>query len=78
MTKKKKALIEAICDKYGLDYPERDYEDPEDTRTEDELYEDMLDSYEFTSWCYCNREWMSLQAFVEIAQDAGLLDDEDF
>lgn len=49
MTKKKKALIEAICDAYGLDYPERGYEDPEDTRSEDELYEDKLNEYDFTS-----------------------------
>lgn len=78
MTKKKKALIEAICDRYGLDYPERDNEDPEDTRSEDELYEDKLDSYDFTSWCYINHEWMSLANFVKIAEDAGLLEDEDF
>lgn len=49
MTKKKQALIEAICDAFGFDYPERDYEDPEDTRTTDELYEDKLKEYDFTS-----------------------------
>jgi len=49
MTNKKKALIEAICDEFGFDYPERDYEDPEDTRTTDEIYEDALSEYNFTS-----------------------------
>ena len=49
MTQKKKALIEAICDEFGFDYPERDQEDESDTRTEDELYEDKLSDYDFTS-----------------------------
>lgn len=53
MTDKKKELIEAICDEYGLDYPELgDNGDDEDTRTTDELYEDKLKSYDFTSGCY--------------------------
>lgn len=78
MTKKKQALIEAICDEFGFDYPERDYEDLEDTRTTDELYEDKLKEYDFTSWCYINREWMSLAKLVEIAENAGLLEDDDF
>ena len=49
MTQKKKALIEAICDAFGFEYPERDYEDESDTRTEDEIYEDALKEYNFTS-----------------------------
>ena len=38
MTQKKKEFIEAICDKYGFDYPENDQE-----------YEEILDSYNFKS-----------------------------
>ena len=78
MTQKKKALIEAICDEFGFDYPERDQEDESDTRTEDELYEDKLSDYDFTSWCYINREWMSLARLVEIAERAWLLEDDEF
>lgn len=78
MSKKKKAFIEAICDAYGFDYPERDYEDPEDTRSEDELYEDKLDEYDFTSGCYINHEWLSIARLVEIAEDAGLFEEDEF
>ena len=79
MTNKKKALIEAICDEFGFDYPERDYEDEEDTRTTDEVYEDALNEYNFTSGCYVNHGWLSPAKLVEIAERAGLLeDDEDF
>lgn len=50
MTKKKKALIEAICDRYGFDYPEAgDNGDENDERTEDEIYEDKLNEYDFKS-----------------------------
>lgn len=38
MTEKMKALIEAICDQYGFDYPQTDEE-----------YEDLLDFYNFNS-----------------------------
>lgn len=47
MTEKEKALVEALCDAYGMDYPEA--EDEDDTRTEEELYLDKESSYEFTS-----------------------------
>ena len=47
MTKKKQALIEAICDAFGFDYPEA--EDEDDTRTEEEIYFDKENSYDFTS-----------------------------
>ena len=76
MTQKKKALIEAICDAFGFDYPERDYEDESDTRTEEEIYEDALKEYNFTSGCYVNHEFLSLAKIVEIAEDAYLLDDD--
>lgn len=77
MTDKKKELIEAICDEYGLDYPELgDNGDDEDTRTTDELYEDKLKSYDFTSWCYIRGEWLSLSKIVEIADSIGLLEDD--
>lgn len=77
MTDKKKALIEAICDEYGLDYPELgDNGDDEDTRTTDELYEDKLKSYDFTSGCYIRWEWLSLAKIVEIADSIGLLEDD--
>jgi hypothetical protein len=50
MTNKKKELIEAICDEFGFDYPEAgDNGDDEDTRTTDEIYEDKLKTYDFTS-----------------------------
>lgn len=67
MTQKKKEFIEAICDKYGFDHPENDQE-----------YEEILDSYNFKSWCYCNREWLSLREIVDLADSIGLLDDDDF
>lgn len=77
MTDKKKELIEAICDEYGLDYPELgDNGDDEDTRTTDELYEDKLKSYDFTSGCYIRGEWLSLAKIVEIADSIGLLEDD--
>ena len=38
MTEKKKQLIDAICEHYGFDYPENDEE-----------YNDILNSYNFTS-----------------------------
>jgi hypothetical protein len=50
MTEKEKALVEALCDAYGLDYPEQgDNGDDTDERTEEEIYFDKEDSYEFTS-----------------------------
>ena len=77
MTNKKKELIEAICDEFGFDYPEAgDNGDDEDTRTTDEIYEDKLKSYDFTSWCYINHEWLSLAKIVEIADSIGLLEDD--
>lgn len=77
MTNKKKELIEAICDEYGLDYPELgDNGDDEDTRTTDELYEDKLNSYDFKSGCYIKGEWLSLAKIVEIADNIGLLEDD--
>lgn len=65
MTDKKKALIEAICDAYGFDYPEAD-----EDMTLEEAYEDILTSYNFTSGCYVHNEWLSLAKMVEIAEDA--------
>jgi len=38
MTEKKKALIEAICDAFGFDYP-----------TTDQEYESIGETYNFTS-----------------------------
>ena len=77
MTEKKKALIEALCDEYEIDYPELgDNGDDEDTRTTDELYQDKLRSCAFESGCYNNHEWMSLAKFVRIAENIGLLDDD--
>lgn len=76
MTKKKQALIEAICDAFGFDYPEV-WPDG-DGETTEEAYENKLRDYDFTSWCYINREWMSLAKLVEIADSIGLLDDDDF
>ena len=77
MTDKKKALIEAICDEYGLDYPELwDNGDENDERTEEEIYEDKLNSYDFKSGCYINGEWLSLAKIVEIADNTGLLEDD--
>ena len=77
MTDKKKALIEAICDEYGLDYPELgDNGDENDERTEEEIYEDKLKSYDFTSGCYIRGEWLSLEKIVEIADSIGLLEDD--
>lgn len=72
MTQKKKELIEAICDEFGFDYPstEDGYE------TEEEAYEWVLTDYNFTSWCYVNNEWLSLAKLVEIAENAGLLEDD--
>lgn len=67
MTEKKKQLIDAICEQYGFDYPETDEE-----------YNDILDSYNFTSWCYSNHERMSLATFVKIADRAWLLDDDEY
>ena len=74
MTGKEKALVEALCDAYGLDYPEA--EDEDDTRTEEELYLDKESSYEFTSWCYINREWLSLADIIRILRENGFLDDD--
>jgi len=72
MTDKKKALIEAICDEFGLDYPstEDGYE------TEEEAYEWILTDYNFTSGCYIKGEWLSLAKLVEIADNIGLLEDD--
>lgn len=47
MTEKEKALVEAFCDAFGMDYPEP--EDDDDMRSEEELYLDKESSYEFTS-----------------------------
>lgn len=47
MTEKEKALVEALCDAYGMDYPEA--EDEDDMRSEEELYLEKESSYEFTS-----------------------------
>ena len=76
MTEKEKALVEALCDAYGMDYPEA--EDEDDTRTEEELYLDKESSYEFTSWCYINHEWLSLANIIRIVKEQGLLEDDDF
>lgn len=67
-------LIEAICDKYGFDYPDPIRED----ETKAEAYERVLNSYDFKSWCYCNREWLSLKEMVDLVESIGLLDDDDF
>lgn len=66
MTDKKKALIEAICDKYGFDYPENE-----------EGYEDILNSYNFNSGCYINSEFFSLADIIDLADSIGLLDDDE-
>ena len=76
MTQKKQALIEAICDEFGLDYPEV-WPDG-DGETTEEAYENKLKEYDFTSGCYIHREWLSLAKLVEIADSIGLLDDDDF
>ena len=50
MTEKEKALVEALCDAYGIDYPEQgDNGDDTDERTEEEIYFDKENSYSFTS-----------------------------
>ena len=50
MTEKEKALVEALCDAYGMDYPEQgDNGDENDERTEEEIYFDKENSYDFTS-----------------------------
>jgi hypothetical protein len=50
MTEKEKALVEALCDAYGLDYPEQgDNGDEDDMRSEEEIYFDKENSYDFTS-----------------------------
>ena len=67
MTEKKKALIEAICDAFGFDYP-----------TTDQEYESIGETYNFTSWCYINHKWMCLDEFIRIADSIGLLDEDDF
>ena len=67
MTDKKKALIEAICDAYGFDYPETDQE-----------YEAIWEDYNFTSGCYVNHKWLCLAEFLRIAEDTGLLVDDDY
>ena len=72
MTDKKKALIEAICDAYGMDYPSTD----DGYETEEEAYEWILTDYNFTSGCYVHNEWLSLAKMVEIAEDAWLLEDD--
>ena len=74
MTKKKQALIEAICDAFNIDYPEVGPDG--DGETIEEAYENKLKEYAFTSGCYENREWLSLAKIVEIAEDAYLLDDD--
>ena len=45
MSEKEKDLIRAICEEYGWDYPEPE----EEGETEDQAFENMLDSYDFTS-----------------------------
>lgn len=67
MTQKKKAFIEAICDEYWFDYPETDQE-----------YEEILDSYNFKSWCYVKDGRLSLAKVIEIADSMGLLEDDDY
>ena len=67
MTDKKKALIEAICDEYWFDYPETDQE-----------YEWITEEYNFTSWCYIKGKWMCLADFIRIADNIGLLDDDNY
>lgn len=74
MTKKKQALIEAICDAFGIDYPEVGPDG--DGETIEEAYENKLKEYNFTSGCYVNHEFLSLAKIVEIAEDAYLLDDD--
>ena len=47
MTEKEKALVEALCDEYGIDYPEQgDNGDDTDERTEEEIYFDKENSYD--------------------------------
>lgn len=74
MTEKEKALVEALCDAYGMDYPEA--EDEDDMRSEEELYLEKESSYEFTSWCYVNHEWLSLAEIIRILKENGFLDDD--
>jgi hypothetical protein len=74
MTKKKQAFIEAICDEFGFDYPEVGPDG--DGETEEEAYENVLKDYNFTSGCYVHNEWLSLAKMVDIAEAAGLLDDD--
>lgn len=76
MTNKKKALIEAICDAFNIDYPEVGPDG--DGETTEEAYENKLNDYDFTSGCYIHREWLSLAKLVEIADNIGLLEDDDF
>lgn len=40
MTEKEKLFIDALCDEYGMDYPEE---------STDECYDETLESYNFKS-----------------------------
>lgn len=69
MTQKEKDFIDALCDEYGMDYPE------EQT---DECYDETLKSCNFTSWCYINWQWLSLANIVRVARHTWLLDDDEY
>jgi hypothetical protein len=45
-------------------------------RSEEEIYFDKENSYDFTSWCYINREWLSLAEIIRILKENGFLDDD--
>lgn len=68
MTQKEKDFIDALCDEYGMDYPEQQT---------NECYDETLKSYNFTSWCYINWNWLSLANIVRVARNIWLLDDND-
>ena len=68
MTRKEKNFIDALCDEYGMDYP--------DEQT-DECYDETLESNNFKSWCYINWQWLSLANVVRVARRTWLLDDDE-
>lgn len=68
MTEKEKLFIDALCDEYGIDYPEE---------STDECYDETLESYNFKSWCYINWQWLSLRDVVRVARRAWILDDDE-
>lgn len=67
MTQKKKDLINALIDAYCPnieEYPKTDEE-----------YEDILNSWAFTNWCYINGEWLNIKTIIGYVEDEWLLDD---